>query len=155
MSAYFVGNPHINALVNLALFGPSDWTAGLAWWPQPCWFPAPMTRDGFLRDMPMRRPISCECAQEVGRMLTDQNILSVNCRYAENQEAPRTFDWQPNAIRPTALEGLQAVACFEYQSSVDPAWPVSEAYAFCGALRDMLVLALPGFREAAGWEWRE
>ncbi len=153
MSAYVVGNPHINALVNLALFGPSDWSGIPGMWPQPSWFPAPMTRECFLRVMPMRRQISRTCAQEVGQLLMDQNIRSVNCRYEENQEPPTIFDWQPRAARPTALEGLHAVDCYEYQSSEDPAWLVSEAYPLCGALRAMLVLALPGYREAASWAW--
>ncbi len=56
--------------------------------------------------------------------------------------------------QPTAVEGLSAIKCYEYQTCEHPEWEQSAAHAFCDALRDLLIGCLPGY-EAAPWTWTE
>lgn len=136
MSAFLVGNDHLNALVNLALYGPS----GREVRPDKVWH--------ALRER------NREAAQELGELLAGENLASVNHRYREHNESV-PFIWLPNRARPTALEGLKAIACYEYQACEHPGWEASEARAFCEDLRRRLVACLEGYDHARGWEWRD
>lgn len=47
------------------------------------------------------------------------------------------------------VEILKAISCLEYQSCEHPGWDESEAKAFCDALREQMINALPGYDDAA------
>jgi hypothetical protein len=77
-----------------------------------------------------------------------------NSRYVPAWTTDESYTHTRWATRPTAVEGLSIIACFEYQACEHPGWGTSEAHAFCGALRMKLIHCLPGY-PAAPWEWTE
>jgi hypothetical protein len=156
MSANIVGNAHLNAMVNLALFGPRGREVHPGnTWRALSWYAAPPTPDLPLEGWAaLSRQVSREGAVDLGQLLADTNADSVAWRYRE-AAAPVPFFWLAAAPRPTALEGLMVLACYEYQACEHPGWWTSEAQRFCEALRRRLASALPGFDGAAGWEWRD
>lgn len=103
--------------------------------------------------------MSCDDADDVGRMLLAENIASVAHRYADD-----TFDELPGPVRKTRVEDyryrypgrfdpvtlLKAIDCYAYQSCEHPRWAYSKANAFCCALRRRLIARLPGY-DAAPW----
>jgi hypothetical protein len=138
MSAFLVGKPHIDALVTLALHGPSDRGPR---------YPG----DGW--------SLANRCQPDaLGRLLWRENLASVRYRYAQDgcasddDLAGYTYTYAA-ATRPplTAVQGLKALACLRYQSCEHPAWEASEAHAFCQQLQAALIAGLPGYEDAA-WE---
>jgi hypothetical protein len=100
-------------------------------------------------------------------MLWRENLRSIEYRYpdtAENGDYPGPCDFTRDDIdaytfdlwarRPTVIEGLSILACYEYQTCEHTEWPASEAYSFCDALRHDLIRQLPGYNDAP-WEWDE
>ncbi len=155
MSANIVGNAHLNAMVNLALFGPRGRVVGPGnVWRALSWYAAAPTPDLSCEEWAaLSRQVRRENGADLGHRLAVENARSVNYHYAEECES-LPFVWLPAATRPTALEGLMVIACYEYQTCEHPGWWTSEAIRFCEALRRRLVDALPGFSDADGWEWR-
>jgi hypothetical protein len=156
MSAFVVGKAHIDALVTLAIQGPSDAAYG-HWSPLP-WSARPVTvAMSAEHRAAARRSAGHGIADRIGAMLWLENILSVYYSYEDaglsDCDNPREYQWQPSNPRPTALEGLKAIQCYEYQSCEHLGWQGSEAYQFCQALRNALVFSLPGWDEAKGWQW--
>lgn len=156
MSAFVVSKEHIDAMVSLALEGPSGLAPGPGYWPQPFSY----YHDGE------RRPVRLENADELGQMLWGTNALSVRTRYPDCYDGgeypgPIGFSVEDDVYeyhytrprpRPTAVEGLKLVSCYEYQTCEFATWEEHAAYAFCDALRRSLVNALPGY-SVAPWEW--
>lgn len=100
-----------------------------------------------------------DAADRVVRMLRTENVRSLAHRYPEHPE-----DWADLAVlsypptlaftkEPTPVEVLKTIACYEYQSCEHPEWHESEARAFCGSLRLEAIHHLPGYDDAAGWDW--
>lgn len=101
----------------------------------------------------------------VGRMLWRENVRSVQYRYEDTIETgilPGPADFSeldtmtytaPGGIGPALdpVKVLVALRSYEYQSCEHPGWETSEAHAFCGALRFVLIEAIvaahPGARE--------
>lgn len=160
MSAYIVSLAHVRQMVKLARYGPAD----LAWrypgdsWYAPAWeYRVP---DGIVQASAME-----QSPDRLVAMLVDECVRSVSYRYPDD-----TPDTLPGPVdryyldrdrlafeRPrshaTAAEGIILVSGYEYQSCEHPGWFDSEARAFCGSLRDVLVNTLPAVRIADGWAW--
>ena len=162
MSCYIVGKTHIDALVEAGLSG-GQWRGNLTW------FAREITTDdrikcehrgevwseeGLALAQSLRRELTHETADRVGQMLMHENRLSVDYRYAESElEEIYTFGlWTQRAGTVNPVVILKAIAGYEYQSCEHPGWPESEAHAFCEALKDKMINALPGYEDGPGWE---
>lgn len=146
MSAYIVDRDHIRYLVSAAVRLDRD---ALRWFHANVWHELP-TRDR-------------ERASQVGQMLWDENIRSIEGRYPGTKGKPDRMpgksddgmlvyshasgDW-PGPIDPVQV--LKSCNCYEYQSCEHEEWSASEAHAFIEALRARAVRTLPGY-EAAAW----
>lgn len=166
MSAYVVDQVHIDLLVNAGLRGPSDRTVspGNAW-RDLSWYDLP---SADLRSLPWSethhhlRRLDFTTADAVGAMLWTENMASVAYRYNDAEDMPGpigltaadglTYRWKDPGYRMTAVEALQALAGYEYQSCEHPGWETSQAHSYCEALRHSLINALPGI-ENAPWTW--
>lgn len=147
MSAFIVSENHIHALIEAGC--SRRYTRGhvLRW---------------YVSGDPARpRELRWENADEIGRMLWEENVKSVAHRYPNDTPDtlpgpvpaadPEAYRWKrprPRALEP--VEALKAIACYEYQSSEHPEWEASEARAFCEALRHAAIAALEGYEDA---EW--
>jgi hypothetical protein len=166
MSAFMVNHAHIDALVSLALWGPRGQDVAPGRWFRPSWYAQPINARTSGDDLrALHREARIETADAVGQMLAEANARSVRYRYQDADECGMLDGWaephepviyrhalRPSGLRPTAIEGLKIIACFEYQACEHPDWRESEALAFCRALRYALIACLPGY-DAAPWEW--
>jgi hypothetical protein len=153
MSAFVVSEEHVDALVRGAL-APRYGSHDLTWY----WHGELYKCD------------SCT-ADEIGTMLQEENVRSVEYRYPNvaEDELPGTYreeapapgvaaisfpDWlTPYTYRPgkaplPPINVLRLLDCFEYQSCEHDDWRDSCAYAFCDALRRKMIAMLPGYDEA-------
>ena len=163
MSAYVVDKAHIDALVRVAIEGPSDRGPHDGW----TFHAFYVTQDGETVSFDVRH----DTADDIGRMLWLENVRSVEYRYPDTAEThanypgPISFErdqaetytfggWLGRGRHLTAVETLKALSGFEYQACESPDWRETPAYAFCEALRDYAIGALPGYRDA-DWEVRE
>jgi hypothetical protein len=159
MSAFMVDKEHIDVLVAVGLRGPSgrEVSPDTAWY-RLTWYSAGV--DGAEE----RHELDYTTADSVGEMLVSTNFESICSRYPDVMEDPTgtpgplkryweaPYRWTDPRYRPTAVEALKAIGCFEYQSCEHAGWVDSEAKAFCESLRHSLINALPGMREAP-WDW--
>ncbi len=169
MSAFIVNRQHIDAMVAVAMFGPSDAapSPGSAWRLTRWLDTRPPQSSGMAWYIEHQQEASADGAGRLGDLLTLENVRSVEYRYSGADSLPGTYegttpDWinpydTPAAElrrlpRPSAVECLKLLACYEYQSCEHPGWRDSEAAQFCDALRRQVVAYLPGF-DAAPWEW--
>jgi hypothetical protein len=103
-------------------------------------------------------------ADEVGQMLLDENVASVQHRYptVDLTTLPGKVDCEwlvpyKHVLAgrlPTLVEALKLLDCYEYQSCEHLGWDTSQANLFCRGLRSVLIHALPGYDEAP-WGWTE
>jgi hypothetical protein len=156
LSAFVVDKSHIDVIVELALCGPRP-LDGLEW-PAFYWHESdPLTGVVTTREL---TPETCD---QVGSMLTRECIVSVACHYPDllwpelpgpvPNPDPDDYSFPLESAvsglaRPTAVEGLKALDCYEYQSSGHAGWRDSSAQSFCEVLRDRLIRSLPGYEEA-------
>lgn len=136
MSAFMVGEPHINAMIGLA--------------------------QRHFRDLSLR--FSGVEADEIGRRLVAENRRSINYRYPDTVGKPErepgpnvglpidVYTYQEPRKTPTAVEGLSLISCYRYQACEHPEWRESWAYDFCEQLQAALIRSLPGYKDAP-WEW--
>jgi hypothetical protein len=97
-------------------------------------------------------------ASEVGQMLWNENIASVQYRYPDD-----TDDTMPGPIAETYIyyhqmagpyfnldvaQVLMSTDCYEYQSCEHPGWESSEAHSFIQALRRRTWPHMVGYRDA-------
>lgn len=161
MSAYVVETEHIDALVQLALSGPADRAPR---YPGDGWGSFRWYRiDSETGDLE-RHQLDFGSRDETGAMLLRECIASVAYRYQDTlwPELPGPVpnpdpghyecDFTSRSRRPTTIEGLKLLDCYEYQSCEHPGWRDSSAKAFCETLRNRLIKCLPGYDDAA-WEW--
>lgn len=100
-------------------------------------------------------------ADEVGRMLWQENYASICARYPDcatgrglpgpaglTKEEINAYEWTTPKTRMTPVEILKAVDCYAYQSCEHDEWEQGAAYAFCEALRHAMISLLPGYHEA-------
>ena len=96
-------------------------------------------------------------ADEVGRMLWNENLKSIHCRYPDTQENDESYPG-PNdftaiqvanykfpkglvlkAQRIDPKKMFSPISCYEYQSCEHDGWATSQAKAFCDGLRLALI----------------
>jgi hypothetical protein len=160
VSAFIVDRAHIDALVELALCGPRDWPrrASAGAWP-PFYWHADDPQTGIV----VTHELTSETCGEAGSMLIRECIASVACDYPDllwpelpgpdpnpdPEEYVFPLDRALSGVtRPTAVEGLKILDCYECQSCGHAGWRDSSAQRFCDVLRSRLIRALPGYEEA-------
>jgi hypothetical protein len=136
MSAFIVGQKHIDSIVNYALarhlqmpyelqahFG-GKWGSGCVWY---------------------------DNADRLGQLLWNENYFSVNCRYNESN-LPSTYRFQNNPLRClSAIEFIKALHCLNYQSCEHPEYEKSDAKRVIDSFISQAVQQIEGYEEAA-WE---
>ena len=112
------------------------------------------TFDGELRYI-------CGREEEVGQILKDQNVRSVDYRYRNNPDAGAGGELPP-FVRHTrsSLERtenfdtvalLLAIDGYIHQAEETPDWKETEAFAICNALRERMIRRLPGYSGGRTW----
>lgn len=163
MSAFMVSQDHLDAIISLALWGPSAGQGtGSHHWHRPRWFAVPPTAAMDLHTIQqISRTIDQHNPDQVGQMLCDANMRSLRARYDDADASGMIPDWASAyhyraslfAVRPSPVEGLKLIACYRYQASECPDWRDAEAASFCDSLEHALIACLPGY-DRAPWEWR-
>jgi hypothetical protein len=143
MSAWIVNTTHLDLLISAGLTLPRH--APLRWAINP-------------KTPPYRyQELLPSTADEVGFTLLVENVASVFHRYPNepryklpnpadrDDEGLLTYRYReiPGVIDPVTV--LRSIACYEYQSCEHAGWATSQAHAFCSALREACVTALPGY----------
>lgn len=129
MSAYVVDKVHIDLLITAALkCGRSPFTFSNG--------AGPSERLDFTN------------ADEVGAMLWQANVDSVNYRYDEPETVEEDYKFSElrGPIDPVTV--IKAIECYDYQSCETPMWRDSMANAFCEALTSRMHGLLPGYDDA-------
>ena len=127
MSAFIVHTEHIHTLVAAGLDADR--------WPLRWYYDNP-TRIGELTPA---------TATEVGQMLLDANIGSVDYRYSERNPRIDYVYRRPRVTGWSIGELLNALHCYEYQACEAPDWKTSQAHEFCRALERALIQQIPGY----------
>jgi hypothetical protein len=151
LSAWIVSKVHIDLMVTAGLeFGSHG---PLVWWHEAA-----------------QKRYELTDRDAVGRMLWAENLASVACRYPndEDGERPGPLDFRDSDVETYRFERVPLVfpdgagavahnlACYEYQSCEHDGWVTSQAYAYCQALRGVLLYRLPGYNDAPwGFEDRD
>ncbi len=142
MSAFIVSHDHIDALLTYAIQNQISF-----------WNPEEKTRTTIMRDN----------AEEIGRILLQENETSVRYRYNDFDtddlpgtvgETAATYAYRPFFSFPRALTAvgvLKAVQCLEYQSCEHPEWEASLAWRICQDLKSSAIHDLPNY-DRAEWE---
>ena len=165
MSAFMVEREHIDLIVAVGLHGPRGVpvSPGTAWY-RLSWFdcdPAELAAASVTECAAHRRELRFDTADEVGQMLVDENARSIFYRYPDTLDGGEIpgdasaldgYSYTDPRYRPTAVEALKALDCFEYQACEHDGWRSSEAWRFCEALRSHLISRLAGYDEAP-WSW--
>jgi hypothetical protein len=150
MSAHMVTRAHVLALVRLALLGPSDprTVSPDNVWHGPRWSALPLADlDGLTLSQlcTVWRGVDWTTCDGLAGLLWDANAASVRYRYADADDvgmvpdvAAFTMADVHKAPALSAVDGLQALAGYEYQSCEHPDWHESEALRFCESLRRSL-----------------
>jgi hypothetical protein len=130
MSAFIVSNEHINALVSYMV------TKQISYWNEQ-----------------ERVPVTRFNAEEVGRILLNENVRSVNHRYhgeieedEKNASCAYTFRYRPMPI--SAVQIIKAVHCLDYQSCETDDWETTLAYKICQRILSTACCNLPGYEQA-------
>lgn len=160
MSAWMVSKEHIDLLVDVAITGPrSDRAVS----PDSAWHRVSWRRDS--EDWRSGVQLGSDVTpDELGEMLTLENLRSINYRYPDTfgnaEDTPRDgevfwpepYRFERHGYTMTPAEALNAIDCYEYQACEHPEWNESEAKRFCEALRSALISCIPGWRDAP-WGW--
>lgn len=139
MSAYIVGTDLIDLIVSAAVTGQGH---DLSVWNH--------TAESYHR-------WNMADADELGQLLHDANVASVNYRYRENTPADvYTFRRVADLGGITATWGdvLRALDCFDYQSCEVPDYHTTLAsYAIAGIRRKVTDRLVSGMFPDAHWSW--
>ncbi len=164
MSAFMVGKDHIDALVSVALHGPTD---GAGNWEGPRWA-AHDPRATSWESQEWRQcslhatgnaSVRAVTPDQLGELIWTENERSVEARYPSDHASMLSVDYclgytytpVPIKFRLTAAQAFSAVACLEYQSCESDDWTDSESWRFLDALKSSLIGVLPGYADAS-WE---
>lgn len=167
MSAYVVDREHIDEIVQAALDLP-EYEQGFGWYHGDQWH-----RIDALAQPGDEKPgfipgYSTELVPPsvIGQRLVDENVRSVHDRYPDTD--PDTGDLPgpcdayymgPYVFTAPADRGIKSdvgtiarlakrIKSYEYQACEHDDWESSEAHAFCRALKDRLLEALPAYEDA-------
>lgn len=134
MSAFIVTDDHINALVAYAVR-------------EQIYF-SPLPNAACVKIYDLNAP-------EIGRLLMDENVASVNHRYQgridedeKNAAAAYTYADFPRAL--THIEAIKAAHCLDYQSCEHDGWDNCTAQRILKAIVYHASARLPGY-DAAPW----
>jgi hypothetical protein len=178
VSAFMVSREHVDLIVSLAVEGPRGVgvspdspvaTSFPVRWYAKRWHEIEAmpefenSRRRVIAHPDMRREPGDRSADEIGQMLVDANARSVMGRYPDtilSGELPgpnepywqEAYAWRRQPARMTAVEGLKAIACLDYQSCEYREWGGSEARRFLDALEQCLIGCLDGYGSAP-WSW--
>ena len=128
MSAFIVGNKHINAMLKAASLNRYPGDGAHYYWNGESYY---FNGNSHI----------------IGQKLVDENYRSVNYRYTE-QEEPEQFKSMVLHAEYTPVQIIKACDCYNYQSCETPDWRETEAYAIMTALRERAIDMLPGYDEA-------
>lgn len=152
MSAWIVSKRHIDALVTAALPFKLRWRRDevnkeLTHERGEVWGPGAISEHKRAWS-----ELDLSTAGRTGAMLWNENHLSVNHRYNENEtEDPYVFAKYPRKLTLPAV--VKALDCYEYQSCEHPDWEDSEARRFCRALREAILDKLVAGEEYEAAPW--
>ncbi|PQM45269.1 hypothetical protein C1Y40_04593 [Mycobacterium talmoniae] len=88
-----------------------------------------------------------ENVDEVGQMLLDANIDSVDYLYNETGRRDTYHYRRPQHTGWSIPELLNVLHCYVHQACERPQWSTSQAKAFCDALQQRLISQLPGYSD--------
>lgn len=97
---------------------------------------------------------------QIGQLLLDENVRSVNARYKEDTfpdayAAPGKGDPVIGTLRTVdPVQALKLCGCVDYQSCETDDWHTTDAYWMLNTIRDEAIRALPGYNEA-NWDMPE
>ena len=135
MSAYLVGNYHIDCLLTFA-----------------------KNRDAYLYNDIYKgglRNADDNTLSMIGQVLTDQNQKSVNDRYKDN-EKPVSYEFKSVSDRQLKpIEILKACNCYEYQACESSDYEQTNACKIIRAILKCAIRSLPGYEQADGWDFFE
>lgn len=163
MSAFLCGKDHIDLLVTAALEyqrhgGRFSWYWG-----------------GNRKELDQYAGAGQVSPDELGRILIGWNVSSLDARYGRGSWDPEASEllagyrwdhtgkptgalevasWQKVREAPDPVLVLKALACLEYQCCEAEGWREAEGAAVARSLQDAAIMRLPGWDEAAGWEYR-
>jgi hypothetical protein len=130
MSAFIVNKEHIDALVNyMVAHKVSYWTGN------------------------DRVNVTRFNAEEVGRILLDENVRSVNHRYrdecsSDEKNESSNYRFTPSSRYFSPVQIIKAVHCLDYQSCETDDWETTLAYKICQAILSAACRNLPGYDQA-------
>ena len=143
MSAFFVGEDHINAMLTFAERCAS--------------FGVPTPLRG------RAHPVTERDLTEIGQALVAENVKSLRARYPGDYREMMPDDWQgaesyryrPDLAFMTrtpnlALAVIKLSQCYDYQACEHDSWADSWAASFTRWLRDCAISKIPGY-DAAPW----
>jgi len=148
MSAYIVDKKLIDALLTYGLsqreFGPLAWLWPKTQHPNSYQRGEAIPAVSVIVAQETRATLTRESVERVGQVLWDENVLSVNHRYDE-QEPTGAYGYQPfmQDVSPANILGL--LDCLTYQSCEHPEWETSEAYTILESIKSAAIHALPGY----------
>lgn len=78
-------------------------------------------------------------AEEVGKILMDENIRSVNSRYAQDTGSDYKFEYDATAHKRPMGNIIGALECYEYQACETDDWHTTNAHEIVQQLRRHLL----------------
>lgn len=132
MSAFIVPHDHIDALVTYCVSRRIDF---------------------WNHESKTRTDINTCNAEEIGRMLLDENVRSVGYRYGgrledEEKNAAASYCYRPYTQPLSAVQVIKAVQCLEYQCCETDNWEASLTWRICQEIKSRVSSALPGYDDA-------
>jgi hypothetical protein len=154
VSAFLCSKAHLDLLIAAGFPGRGSRNEPVSW----------LDDDGILISnygggMAHRVWLTPENANDVLRMLARANLANTFDPMGEADFWPEDWPtrnpdglvWNDPGIPIVPVEILKAIKCYEYQCDF-PAFRRSSAASYCSALRDHMILFLPGWEEAP-WGW--
>lgn len=170
MSAFMVSKDHIDAIVHVALYGPSGAEVGSRWG-APRWARHdPHTLAGPQEWRQCVPPHGHAAGSYVaitpdalGELLWIENERSIEDRYPSDHAEMLSIDYclgyqyaYPRgapalSCAAACAAAFKAITCLDYQSCEHNGWPDSEAHRFLTELRCCVCAVVPGY-DRAQWE---